>query len=113
LLRPSNFWEIIRVVVPEVLHRPAIAALVSGFLQRVLGSVRNSLSIQRARGHLRADFDLDMATHALVGSVVTLVIRRSVLREQEVLKYTHEELARNIVSTVLQGFQTCCFSETP
>jgi AcrR family transcriptional regulator len=99
------FLGLVRVVMPEALHNPEMAALASGVVQRVFGFLGGYLQMQVDRGTLRADLNLDTATHALIGSVVTLVIRRQILCDPQVMGYTHEELARSVVDTVLQGIQ--------
>lgn len=105
IVEDEQFLGIVRVVLPELLHNPEIASLVNSFVQRVLGFIGGYLKAQIARGTLRADLNLDTATHTLLGSMVTLVIRRQLLRDPQVLAYTHEELVRAVVSTILQGIQ--------
>ena len=106
IVENERFTGTVRVVVPEMLHHPEIAELVNRFLQRVLTFIVTYLRTQVEKGHLRADLNIDMATHALIGSLVTLVVRRNILRDPQVLQYTQEELAQMVVNTVLRGIQT-------
>ena len=101
----EQFLGLVRVVLPEALHNPEMATLASGVAQRVFGFLAGYLQMQVARGMLRADLNLDTATHALIGSMVTLVIRRQILCDPQVTGYTHEDLACSVVDTVLQGIQ--------
>lgn len=105
LVESEQFVSIIRVILPEILHNLEVAPLLNNFAQRVLGFIGSYLKIQIARGTLRADLNPDTAIHALIGSVVTLVGRRQFLHDPQVTKYTHEEMAQAVVTTVLQGIQ--------
>lgn len=105
LVEGEQFLNIIRVILPEVLHNPEIAPLLNSFAQRVLAFINNYLKMQIARGTLRADLNPDIAIHALIGSVVTLVGRRQLLHDPQVTGYTHEEIAQVVVATILQGIQ--------
>ncbi len=105
IVENEQFLGLARVVLPEVLHRPEIVAPFNGFAQRLLAFIGGYLQMQMARGTLRADLNLDTAIHALIGCVITLVVRRGILCDPQVMGYTHEELARTVVQTVLQGMQ--------
>lgn len=56
----------------------------NSFAQRVLTFFGTYLRVQRARGTLRANLNPDIALHALIGSVVTVVGRRQFLHDREV-----------------------------
>lgn len=103
IVENEQFLGVVRVMLPEILHRPEIVTPLNGFAQRLLGFIGGYLQRQIARGNLRADLNLDIAIHALIGSVITLVVRRRILCDPQVMNYTHEELARIVVDTVLQG----------
>jgi AcrR family transcriptional regulator len=105
IVESEQFLGILRVMLPEILHNPEVMPLLNGFAQRVLGFIGSYLRIQIARGTLRADLNPDITTHALIGSVVTLMGRRQFLRDPQVTKYTHEEIAQSVVATILQGIQ--------
>src|SRR5579883_1824372 len=105
IVESEQFVNLIRVILPEVLHNPEIAPLLNGFAQRVLAFIGSYLRLQMAKGTLRADLNPDIAIHALIGSVVTLVGRRQFLHDPQVTKYTHEEIAQFVVATLLQGIQ--------
>jgi len=101
----EQFLGILRVMLPEILHNPEVMPLLNSFAQRILGFIGSYLRIQIARGTLRADLNPDITTHALIGSVVTLMGRRQLLHDPQVTKYTHEEIAQSVVATILQGIQ--------
>lgn len=106
IVENEQFLGIVRVVLPEVMHNPEMAPLASGFAQRILGFIGGYLKIQVAKGTLRADLNLDTATHALIGSAITLIIRRQILHDPQIMGYTHEEWAQTVVNTILEGIQS-------
>lgn len=105
IVEGEQFVSMVRVVLPEVLHNPEIAPFMSSFLQRVLGFLGNYLHTQIARGTVRADLNLEVVSQMLMGTLITFVLRRQVLRDPQALCYTHADLASMVVTTILQGIR--------
>lgn len=105
IVESEQFVAMLRVVLPELLHNPEIAPLMSGFLQRVLGFLGSYLRAQIALGTLRADLNLDVVSQMLMGTLITFVMRRQIIHDPQVTHYSHAELARMIVDTILQGIR--------
>jgi AcrR family transcriptional regulator len=105
IVEGEQFVAMLRVVLPEVLHHPEIAPFMSGLLQRVLGFLSSYLNAQIARDTVRADMQLDVVSQMLMGTLMTFVMRRQLLRDPHVLHYSHRELASLIVDTILQGIK--------
>lgn len=106
IVEGEQFISIIRMVLPEMLHGSTeVAPLVLSFFQRILGFLEQYLQTQIARGTLRADLDPVTTAQVMVGSIVGLVLRRQVMRDPNVLRYTHEDLIQAILDTVLRGIQ--------
>jgi AcrR family transcriptional regulator len=102
----EQFMNIIRVVLPEMVHGTMeVAPLVLSFFQRVLAFLEQYLQIQIARGTLRADLDAATTVQVLASSIVGMVMRRQIIRDPSALRYTREELVHAILETVLQGIQ--------
>ena len=53
-------------------------------------------------GELRRT-DPALAVQVLMGSVMTFVLRRQVLQDPVVLRYSHEQIVEGIISVTLQG----------
>lgn len=117
---PENFWPmllqrvlalvegeqlvgILRVMVPEVLHNPEVAPLMSNFIQRVLTFIGDYLRIQISKGNVRSDINLNVVAQMLMGTVLTFVIRRQFMHDPQAMSYTHAELAQLVTDTILQG----------
>jgi AcrR family transcriptional regulator len=105
IVEGEQFVAMLRVLLPEVLHNPEIAPFLSSFLQRVLGFLGNYLRAQIARGTLRPDINLDVVSQMLMGTLITFVMRRQIIRDTHVMHYSHAELASMIVETILQGIR--------
>ena len=105
IVEDEQFVAIVRVVLPEILHNPEIAPLLSAFLQRVLGFLGSYLRTQITQGTLRADINLDVVSQMLMGTLITFVMRRQIIRDPQVTHYSHAALASMIVDTVLQGIR--------
>jgi len=105
IVEGEQFVGLIRVMLPEVLHNPEVTPLMTDFLRRVLGFISEYLRVQIARGTVRDDINLDVVGHALLGSMITLVVRRQILLDSQVAGYTPTELVQALVTTILQGIQ--------
>ncbi len=105
IVEREQFVAMVRLVLPEVVHNPEIAPLMSGFLHRVLGFLSSYLRAQIAQGTLRADIPLDVVSQMLMGTLITFVLRRQIIHDPQVTHYSHAELARMIVDTILQGIR--------
>jgi AcrR family transcriptional regulator len=100
------FIKIIRVILPEMLHgEPELAPIVSSFFQRVLDFLSNYLQSQRTKGRVRADLDTQAAAQVFASGLIGMVMRRQVMRDPAVLRYTHEEIVQAVLATFLQGIQ--------
>lgn len=105
IVEGEQFVAMVRVVLPELLHNPEIAPLMNSFLHRVLDFLGSYLRAQIAQGTLRAELNLDVVSQMLMGTLITFVMRRQVIRDPQVTHYSHAELAHMIVDTILQGIQ--------
>ena len=103
IVEGEQFVGLIRVILPEMVRDPEVSPIALSFFQRVIGFLGNYLKAQAARGRMRADFDVDMVTQVIFGSIMGFVLRRQIMRDPDVLDYTHEEFAQGLVDTILQG----------
>ena len=104
LVESEQFVNIIRVLLPEMLHGDTeIAPILLGFFQRVLDFLSNYLKIQAARGGVRADLDADATAQIIASSMIGMVMRRQIIRDPGVLQFTQEKLVKAVLDTFLQG----------
>jgi AcrR family transcriptional regulator len=104
----EQFVSMIRVLLPEMLHGAAeVAPIALSFFQRVITFLSNYLKVQATRGSVRADLDVDAASQVIASSMIGIVMRRQIMHDPSVMSYTHEEIVRAILGTVLQGIKPC------
>lgn len=108
IVENPQFVGMIRVLLPEVLHGSTeIAPLIAGFLQRVIAFLNAYLQNQLVRGTVRADLAVEMTTQIIVSSIMGMVLRRQVMHDPSILRYTHEEMIRALMDIVMQGIRPC------
>jgi AcrR family transcriptional regulator len=105
IVEGEQFVGLIRVILPEALHNPQLAPLVLSFLQRVVGFMSNYLQGQAAKGAVRADLNAELITQVMISSMMGFVMRRQLVHDPSVLRYTHEEFAQTLVDMFLQGIR--------
>jgi AcrR family transcriptional regulator len=106
LVEGEQFMSMIRVILPEMLHGSTEATPITlSFFQRIIGFLSNYLAIQTARGAIRADLDAQTLAQVITSSLIGMVLRRQIMRDPEVLRYTREEVVQAILGTILQGIQ--------
>ena len=100
------FVNMIRVLLPELLHGSTeIAPIALSFFQRIIDFLSDYLKTQIVRGRIRADLDADATAQIIVSSLIGMVLRRQVIHDPGVLRYTHEEIAQALLSTLLRGIR--------
>jgi AcrR family transcriptional regulator len=105
IVESEQFVDLIRVMLPEMLHGSDMSPVVVNILERVVGFLSSYLGLQVARGNVGADIDRELVCQVMTGSVMGFVVRRQIMRDPSVLHYTHEEMAQAIVGTILEGIR--------
>lgn len=105
IVEGEQFLNIIRMVLPEIMHDPETASIALGFFQRLIDFLSHYLEIQVARGTVRSDINPQLVTQLLVSNMMGLVLRRQIMRDPAARQYTHDEIVQALVSTFLQGIQ--------
>lgn len=106
IVENEQFVGMLRVLLPEMLHGSTeVAPIALSFFQRIFGFLSNYLKFQATRGTVRADIDTDMATQLVVSSMMGMVLRRQIIRDPSILRYSHEEMAQALMQMVLRGIQ--------
>src|SRR5437763_1705536 len=102
IVEEEKFVLLIRTMLPEVIHNPAMRPLAIGVIQRILGFLGNYFEAKMATGELR-QMDVGLTTQVLLGSMIAFILRRQVLRDPLALEYSHEQIADAISEIVLKG----------
>ena len=102
ILEEENFVQLVRVFLPEVVYDPNLGSTISNAIQQVLSFLETYFQSKMDAGELRKT-DPSLMPQLLIGSVMAFVLRRNVLRDPQILHYTHEQIADAVVETMLKG----------
>ncbi|MGB8346026.1 MAG: TetR/AcrR family transcriptional regulator [Ktedonobacteraceae bacterium] len=100
----EQFVGLIRVMLPEIIHSddPYLSQTVTGVFGRVVEIVSAYFVAKVQSGELRP-LDAALTAQVLVGSVIGFVLRRQLIRDQQALALTQEQIVDAIMETMLQG----------
>ena len=98
----EKFVPLIHMILPEVIHNPAISPIGTDLFQQVVDLLSKYLSSKMESGELRQT-DPTRSAHVFISSMMGFVLRRQVLRDAGVLALSHEEIANALIDTVLNG----------
>jgi AcrR family transcriptional regulator len=102
IIESENFIQLIRMLVPEIVHNPEMAPIAFSVLQRVLGFLGTYFEAQVEKGTLR-QINGVLTAQITMGAVLGFVLRRQIVRDPVALEYTHQQIAEIVSETVLQG----------
>lgn len=104
ILEEENIAGLIRVLLPEFIHNPALTTVPVAFFQRIIGLLTGYFEMKVASGELRP-IDASMTVQVLLGSLMGFVLRRHIIRDPLALAYSHEQIADAIVDTLMNGIK--------
>jgi AcrR family transcriptional regulator len=102
IIESENFIQIIRVMLPEIVHNPEMTHTVAGFFQRVMGALASYFESKMEASELRRS-DASLTAQVFLGSIMGFVLRRHIIRDEQALQYTPEQIADAIVDTIFSG----------
>ncbi|GHO52743.1 TetR/AcrR family transcriptional regulator [Ktedonobacter robiniae] len=103
IVEGEQFVQIIRVILPELMHNPSILPVAPSVLQRAVNMLAAYLDQQMEQGKLRRVEDSRLAAQTLMGSVIGFVLRRQIFLDSQALAYSQEQVANTIADIFLQG----------
>ena len=102
IIETDQFIQLIRMLLPEVVHNTELAPIIFPMIQRLLEFLGKYFEVQMEKGALRR-LDGVLTAQIMVGSVFVFVLRRQILHDPIALEYSHEQIAGVVSKTVLQG----------
>jgi AcrR family transcriptional regulator len=93
---------LLRVIIPELLHNPALFALPISLFPRLFGFLGSYVEAKIASGEIRP-LDVSLTVQTLVGCAMGFLLRRQLLRDPLALQYTHEQIVQAITDPFLKG----------
>lgn len=91
-----------RIMIPELLHNPDVAALPAILFPRLFAFLGNYVETRIASGEIRP-VDVSLTVQTLIGSLMGFVLRRQLLRDPLALQYTHEQIVQAVTDSFLKG----------
>jgi len=102
IVEGEDMIGLLRVMIPELLHNPAMFALPISLFPRLFGFLGSYVEAKIASGEIRP-LDVSLTVQTLVGSLMGFVLRRQLLRDPLALQYTHEQIVQAIADPFLKG----------
>ena len=96
------FVRLLRVFLPEVIYNPSITSFNLAAIQEVSDYLMTYLESKMESGELHLT-NASLSLQVFTGSLFAFVIRRQILHDPVALQYTQEEIATNVVMTMLDG----------
>jgi AcrR family transcriptional regulator len=102
IIEGENFIQIIRTMLPEIVHNPETTPTVVSVFHRAIGFMTSYFESKMEAGELRQS-DASLIVQVFLGSIMGFVLRRHILRDPLALQYTPEQIADAIADTVFSG----------
>jgi len=99
----ETFVKLIRIFLPEMLHNAeALAPIRTQLLSQIVGFFTDYYSHQRELGNI-SHADPTFLAQMTLSCMIGFVLRRQVVGDPTVTHYSHEQLARLMTETILNG----------
>ncbi len=102
VLESEKFTAMLRVFLPEAMHKGILAPAIFSAMNEATAFLEGYFRKKAGSGELLMD-DPGLTSHLLLGGLMDLVLRRQVIRDPTVLKFSREQIVANVVSTTLRG----------
>jgi AcrR family transcriptional regulator len=102
IVESDNFIQVIRVILPEAVHNPDIAAMAANTFQEVIQFLSYYFSDKMEHGELR-EADPLLVTQTFLNSFIGFVLRRQIFHDPLALQYTQEQIVESVITTALSG----------
>ncbi len=104
VLESAEFVAMIRVFLPEAMRKGALAPPVFAAIGEATAFLERYFKAKMKTGHL-APADAALTSHLLLGGLVDIVLRRQVIRDASVLRFSQDQIVGNLVSLALEGLR--------
>lgn len=102
IVEGEDMIGLFRIMIPELLHNPDMAAFPAALFPRLFGFLGNYVEARIASGEIRP-VDVSLTVQTLIGSMMGFVLRRQILRDPLALQYTHEQIVQFVTDSFLKG----------
>jgi len=102
IVEDERFVQLLRVYLPEAMYSPEVSSLGATSIQEATRLLEEYFTAKMESGELRQE-NTGLSAQLVMGSVMSLVLRRQILHDPDALRYTHEEIVDSIVRIALRG----------
>lgn len=102
IVEDEKFVQLIHMLLPELIHNPALSPVGTEVLQQVVDFLSTYLTAKMESGELR-QADPRRVAQVFLASVMGFVLRRQVMRDAGALSLDHEQIADTLIDVVLNG----------
>jgi AcrR family transcriptional regulator len=102
IVESDNFVQVIRVILPEAVHTPDVAAMATNTLQEIIHFLGHYFAAKMEQGELR-EADALLVAQTFLNSFIGFVLRRQIFHDPLALQYTQEQIVDSVVMTALSG----------
>ena len=102
IVEDERFVQLLRVYLPEAMYSPEVSSLGATSIQEATRLLEEYFTSKMESGELRQE-NTGLSAQLVMGSVMSLVLRRQILHDPDALRYTHEEIVDSIVGIALRG----------
>jgi AcrR family transcriptional regulator len=102
IIEGEDMIGLFRIMIPELLHNPDMAALPAALFPRLFAFLGNYVEAKIASGEIRP-VDASLTVQTLIGSMMGFVLRRQLLRDPLALQYTHDQIIQAVIDSFLRG----------
>lgn len=101
----EQFLLLLRVYLSELLYNPNLSPLGMPAIQEGIQYLETYLRAKIKSGELRKT-DPALAAQLILGSIMDIVLRRQILRDPEMLAYSHEQIVNATINLALHGLES-------
>ena len=102
IVEGEPFIQILRMILPEVIHNPELTPVGRELIQTVSTFLASYFDAHMQEGKLRLT-NPELVAQMFIGNIASFVLRRQILRDAAFLRYTHEQIATVVTEMMLQG----------
>ncbi len=98
----NDVLRFLRIFLPEVIHHPGLTFAGSSTIQELVKFLDQALTAKMENGELKCA-NTGLVAQFFVGTLLDLILRRQIVRDPDLLRYTESELVDSLVATTLEG----------
>jgi AefR-like transcriptional repressor, C-terminal domain len=102
VLETEKFITMLKVFLPEAMHKGVLAPAVFSAMKEATSFLEAFFRDKMKAGEL-VSADPALASHLLLGGLMDMVLRRQVIRDPMVLKFSHDQIVQTVIDTTLKG----------